>query len=75
MSIKWIRPKSLRYNGKRYYPDFYLTEYDLYLDPKNSYLAKQDAEKIACVCEQNSVKVIILTKELLNEEYVKNLVL
>lgn len=75
LNIKWIRPKSLKYDGKRYFPDFYLPECNLYLDPKNDYLAKQDAKKIACVREQNSVEVIILTKDLLNEEYIKNLVL
>lgn len=75
LQIKWIRPKSLKYDGKRYFPDFYLPEHDLYLDPKNEYLAKQDAKKIACVCEQNDVQVIILTKDLLNEEYITTLVL
>lgn len=75
LKIKWIRPKSLTYDGKRYFPDFYLPEHDLYLDPKNDYLAKLDEQKIACVKEQNSVEVIILTKELLNEDYIKNLVL
>ena len=75
LKIKWIRPKSLKYDSKRYFPDFYLPEHDLYLDPKNDYLAKLDQQKIACVKEQNSVEVIILTKELLNEDYIKNLVL
>ena len=75
LQIKWIRPKSLKYDGKRYFPDFYLPEHDLYLDPKNEYLAKQDAKKIACVCEQNDVQVIILTKDLLNEGYITTLVL
>lgn len=63
LQIKWIRPKSLTYNGKRYFPDFYLPDHDLYLDPKNDYLAKLDEQKIACVREQNSVEVVILTKE------------
>lgn len=75
LNIKWIRPKSLIYDNRRYFPDFYLPEQDLYLDPKNDYLAKQDAKKIACVCEQNDVQVIILTKDLLNEGYIKSLVL
>lgn len=75
LSINWIRPKSLKYNGKRYFPDFYLPDYDLYLDPKNDYLALKDAQKIDCVQQQNNVKVYILTKEMLNEEYIQNLVL
>lgn len=40
--IKWIRPKSIDWyskDGKKhhYFPDFYLIDYDLYLDPKNDY--------------------------------------
>lgn len=75
LQIKWIRPKSLMYDKKRYFPDFYLPSYDLYLDPKNDYLAKQDAKKISCVCVQNNVRVLILTKKMLNEDYIRNLVL
>lgn len=75
LNIRWIRPKSLKYDNKRYFADFYLVDFDIYLDPKNDYLAKQDKQKIDCVQEQNSVKVYILTKDLLNEEYIKNLVL
>lgn len=49
--IDWIRPKFLRWTDKEnksrlYYPDFYLPEYDLYLDPKNPYCISKDKEKL-----------------------------
>lgn len=66
-NINWIRPKFLPYirNGKqyRYYPDFYLLEKDLYLDPKNDFLIQKDAEKIRLVQEQNNVKIQIISKK------------
>lgn len=74
LKIKWLRPKSLVYNGKKYFADFYLPDFGIYLDPKNSYKAVQDAEKIACVCEQNNVKVYVLTEHMLTTEYIKNIV-
>jgi len=73
LNIKWIRPKSLKYNNKRYFADFYLTEYDLYLDPKNDYKAILDTEKIQLAAKQNSVKIIILLDKDINVEYIKSL--
>ena len=62
-NINWTRPKYLPYgNGKKYFADFYLVDYDVYLDPKNDYLISIDTEKIIKVMEENSVKVIILDK-------------
>lgn len=73
--VSWIRPKPLIWLDKenkehRYYPDFYLTEYNIYLDPKNDYLINNinpfygifDSERISIVSEQNNVKIIILRK-------------
>lgn len=74
LDIKWIRPPYLKYGSKKYFADFYLTEHGVYLDPKNNYKAVQDAEKIACVCEENSVKVYVLTEDMLTPEYIKNIV-
>lgn len=42
-NINWIRPKRIPYHyadGSLHYytPDFYLSDYDMYLDPKNDYL-------------------------------------
>lgn len=73
LKIRWIRPKHIKYQIdnkiKRYFPDFYLTEYDLYLDPKNDYLAKIDAKKIKLVSEQNNIKIYILTDDKITKEY------
>lgn len=69
--IDWLRPQSFPWQDKegkdrRYYPDFYLPKYDVYLDPKNDYLIKKDKDKIERVCKQNKVRVMILNKDELN---------
>jgi len=74
LSIRWIRPKALKYDNKNYFADFYLLDYDVYLDPKNNYKAKQDKEKIEKVIEQNGVKVFVLLKEQLNNEYILSVI-
>lgn len=50
-NIRWIRPKSLKWedsNGisRRYFPDFYLVDGGIYLDPKNPFCIEKDAEKL-----------------------------
>lgn len=63
-SIRWVRPKAFRYDdGRLYYPDFYLIDYDIFLDPKNSWLVKRDIEKIRKVMEQNNIDVRLVLKE------------
>ena len=75
LSIKWVRPKHLKYkDGKKYFADFYLTDFGIYLDPKNDYKAKLDEEKINSVMVYNNVKVFVITKDKLNREYIKTLV-
>lgn len=69
LQIKWNRPKAMKYGGRNYFADFYLPEYDVYLDPKNNYKAKLDAEKIAAVIEENKVRLFVLLKEQITEEY------
>lgn len=67
----------------RYFPDFYLPDYDVYLDPKNDYLINNkserfgitDVEKIRIVEIQNSVRILILNKEHLSWERIKSLIL
>lgn len=78
-NIEWIRPKPLIWldeKGKshRYYPDFYLMEYDVYLDPKNDYLIIKDKIKIKSVVLQNNVKVFVLDKNSLSWESIKLLI-
>ena len=85
--IEWVRSSSLHYIdnvGKKhhYTADFYLPEYDIYLDPKNDFLIENvnprmgysDVEKINWVMEQNNVKVVILDKNNLDWESIKNLI-
>ena len=62
-----------------YYPDFYLPEYNVYLDPKNDYLINNkskrfgitDVEKIEKVEQQNGIKIILLDKDNLTWENIK----
>ena len=68
-NIKWRRPAYLKYSdNKKYYADFYLIDYDVYLDPKNNYLIPLDTPKINQVMIENNVIIIILTKDQLNWE-------
>ena len=67
-AIRWIRPTPFRYfddvgKERRYYPDFYLPDYDIYLDPKNEYLRTQDRRKIELVERQNGVRILVLSRE------------
>lgn len=74
-NIKWERPNPIIYNDdlqiRRYYPDFYLPQYDLYLDPKNDYLQKIDAKKLRLVTEQNNINLLVLGLNELNWSYIK----
>lgn len=77
-NVKWIRPKRLPWVDKlnvkhSYTPDFYLPEYDVYLDPKHDWLIKNDKQKIDFVCAQNKVKVIVLDKDNLTWQSIRNL--
>ena len=73
LGINWVRPKALKYDSRNYFADFYLTDYNIYLDPKNSWKAKLDEEKINKVIEQNNVKVYVLLKEQITKEYISRL--
>lgn len=85
--IKWIQPKRMPYrdleNKLHYYTaDFYLPDYDIYLDPKNDFLINninpyfgyKDVDKIKWVMEQNDVKILILNKDQLTWETLKPLI-
>ena len=78
-NVDWRRPSPLLYKDdnnqqRRYYPDFYLPEFNVYLDPKNDYVKKLDENKIKKVQEQNNVKVILLSKSQLNWDSIKKLI-
>jgi predicted nucleic acid-binding Zn ribbon protein len=83
-NILWIKPKPLKYldpNGKfrQYFPDFFLPDYNVYLDPKNDFLINsinpyhgfKDTDKILWVEEYNKIKVLVLNKNQLEWAYIK----
>jgi hypothetical protein len=78
MNIRWIRPTYLHYNldgkTKKYFADFYLVDYDVYLDTKNDYLIVQDAGKINAVITQNKVKLFVLDQKQISEVHITNIV-
>lgn len=52
--IIWIRPKFIKWVDskgivRRYFPDFYLPQFNLYIDPKNPYCMETGKEKIIAV--------------------------
>lgn len=85
--IRWQRCSRFPYhidNTLHYYtPDFYLPDYDIYLDPKNDFLINNinpnlgytDIEKIKQVEIENNIKIIILDKNNLLWENIKTLLL
>ena len=44
-------------NKRRYYPDFYLPEYNVYLDPKNKYKMENDTVKMERVIKENGINI------------------
>ena len=60
-NYKWIRPPALEYfiNGIKhfYFSDFYLPDYDIYLDPKNSFVMKKDTEKLIAVINKHKITI------------------
>ena len=49
--IEWIRPNHLKWidsfgKHRKYFPDFYLPQYDIFLDPKNPYQIQLGQEKL-----------------------------
>ncbi len=68
LDVFWIRPEPIIYqdlNGKKrkYYGDFYLPNYDLYIDPKNSYAQKQQYQKISILSKMINLKILSSLKE------------
>lgn len=71
-NVEWIRPPALKWidrNGKshNYFPDFYLPQIDIYLDPKNSYCFKVQYEKIEYI-RTHYDNVIFIPGEKLNND-------
>lgn len=77
MNILWVRPTYFIYkidNRKRkYYPDFLLPNYNLYLDTKNDFLIKKDGSKIDAVKKQNIINLEIVRKDQINSDHIQSL--
>ena len=59
-SIKWNRPEPIQWIDSKckkhlYYPDFYLSDGNVYLDPKNPYCMKKDLEKMTIISQQINI--------------------
>lgn len=59
LNIKWERPKYIKWNDgekdRMYFPDFYLIEQKIYLDPKNPYCMKQDEFKMSKISQKVNI--------------------
>ena len=80
LNIEWIKVRKGYVwddNGKtrRYIPDFYLPDYDIFLDPKNDYLIKKDKKKIDSAILLNNIKIIVLSDDQISETFIKDLLL
>jgi len=66
LNIRWNRPEPIKWidsNGvsRNYFPDFYLLDYDIFLDPKNPAAVKVQQEKINCLKDQVKNLIILTT--------------
>ena len=71
LNVNWIRPNPIKWidnNGitHNYFPDFYLVDFDLYLDPKNPYAIKAQENKIKCLTKQIKNLIIITSVKACN---------
>lgn len=64
-NIKWIRDKKINFiwadkeNKNHYYfPDFYLPDFDIYLDPKNKFLQRKDKFKLMQVKQYYNINLV-----------------
>lgn len=85
-NILWNRPPPMKYidsSGKQrnYFPDFYLPDYNVYLDPKNDFLINhinpgtgfKDTDKIEWADKFNNTRTIVLNKNQLSWDIIKSL--
>ncbi len=76
-NLKWTRPSYFEYvlpnsnKTLKYYPDFYLPDLNVYLDPKNKLLQQRDYYKIKSVRDQNNINVMMFGSEYLNDDLIK----
>ena len=70
-NIEWCRPNFIKWvdsNNKtrRYFPDFYLPQYNIYLDPKNPYCMQRDIKKLNAISLM--VDIIYGDKDMIKEK-------
>lgn len=53
--FKWIDEFG---NERKYFPDFYLPQYNIYLDPKNDYYLQRDIPKLKYVINKYGIKLL-----------------
>jgi len=77
-NIEWKRSKEIvlfwvdsKQITRRYYPDFYLPEYNIYVDPKNKYKQKLDEEKINFI--QNKYNLLVGSVEECKKQIILNI--
>lgn len=68
LCIDWVRPDPMQWiddNGvtHNYFADFYLLQYDLFLDPKNPRAIEVQKDKLKCLMSQYKNIVILDTLE------------
>lgn len=68
LEITWERPEPIKWVDKEgtehnYFPDFYLNDYDVYLDPKNKHAFNVQKEKINILNKTYDNIIWIKTKE------------
>ena len=68
LEIKWNRPNPIPWIDEKgithnYFPDFYLEDYDLFLDPKNPQAIKVQSKKLDILLSQYSNIVILKSLE------------
>ncbi len=73
LGVRWTRPEYLNYGNRKYFPDFLLVDYAIYLDTKNDFLIGKDHDKIEAVVIENQVKLLVVAKRNITIEFVKNI--
>ena len=69
LNIKWIRPEiPVEWTDKsgkthNYFPDFYLEEYNLFLDPKNPFAYSRQKDKIEIILQTLNNLLILKTED------------
>lgn len=66
-SIPWIQPKSFFYQlegqKRRYFPDFFLPDFSIYIETKNDYLMSLQEDKMEAVKQASHYPVYILNNK------------